>query len=272
LKRTADDTDRPGTKRRGSLVRPFLAGVALTAVAIGAAAFASARTSINDGGATRFEHAFAKDYLGTVEVNVTGPADDTLITLRWGQLRTTFIYTGPQQRTYLFERGVTDERQGALIVTADHRVQVSFAAEPATKAGIDVASPPWTVIPFAHGTVPMRPANADSTAATASVDETLSYGGPVPGPGIGLRSGPNLQGTRVGAVHHGENYPADCWTTGETITNSNWSDPSDDLAAYTSDVWWHIDVHGIKGYVSDVWFARQATTGKMNLAECGASS
>lgn len=258
---------RPHNQPRRS-INAFVAGVLLAAVAA-AGAFLATRGRSTDDGAKRYEHKFAKDYLGTVNVGITGPSkNETIITLTWGQLRTSFPYTGPERKEYFFERGVLDERQANLVVTADQPIKLDFSAEPARKEGIDIGATPWQPLAFSHGTVPARPANADSPTATASVDETVSYGGPVPGPGIGIKERPAFGGNRLDAVHQAETYPVTCWATGVVVTNSNYADPSDDLAAYTTPIWWFVETKKAKGFISDVWFARRANTDKLNLAEC----
>jgi hypothetical protein len=258
---------QPHDQRRKS-VNAFVAGVLLATVAA-SGAFVATRGRSTNGGAKRFEHKFAKDYLGTVNVGITGPAKkDTMVTLTWGQLRTTFPYSGPERKEYFFERGVLDERQSNLVVTADQPISIDFSAEPAHKEGIDIGATPWQPLAFSHGTVPARPANADSPTATASVDETVSYGGPVPGPGISIKEHPAFGGNKLDVVHLGESFPATCWVTGVVVTNSNYSDPSDDLAAYTTPIWWFVETKKAKGFISDVWFARRANTDKLNLAEC----
>jgi hypothetical protein len=260
--------NEPSTNQRRRTLNAFIAGVLLATVAA-AGAFVVTRSRPTNGGAKRFEHNFAKDYLGTVNIGITGPAKgETAITVTWGQLRTTFPHTGPTRKEYFFERGVLDERQTNLVINTDQPVSVDFSAEPAHKEGIDIGATPWQPLAFSHGTVPARPANSDSLTATASVDETVTYGGPVPGPGISIKEHPAFGGNKLDTVHLAESYPAACWITGVVVTNSNYSDPSDDLAAYTTPIWWYIETKKAKGFISDVWFARRANTDKLNLPEC----
>jgi hypothetical protein len=246
----------------------FLAAVLIAAVAGIGGAYLARRNQSADNGARRYEHTFAKDYLGTINIGVSAPEPSTQISVEWGQLRTSFEHTGSERKVYFFERGVLDERQAPLVVTSNRPVKLDFAAEPAGKEGIDIGATPWQPLLFSPNTLPPRPASNDSPTATASVVETVSYGGPVPGPGIGVLERPNFGQARLDDVHHGEMYPASCWATGDVVTNSNYGDPSDDLAAYTSPIWWYIETKKTTGFVSDVWFARRGNLDKLNLPEC----
>jgi hypothetical protein len=254
--------------RRGGVFAAL--GVVVIAAAVGVG-WASARS----GGAaasSRFEHTFPPDYLGSVWFTVAVDDDaDTSVTAQWGVLRRSFVHQGPTPKTYFFERGVLDERQMPLRVEADRRVTVTFGHGVAPTEGIDIGDVPWEVLPFSHGTVPARPATADSATATASVVESVSYGGPVPAAGIGVREEPILSVPPFTRVNHGQTYEASCWVVGDPINNENSADPSDDANAYRSDIWWRIVTPAGEGFISDVWFSRRGNSDRLNLAECAES-
>jgi hypothetical protein len=222
--------------------------------------------------AAHFEHAFADDYVGTVWFTLSvDSAKPRQVTVRWERLRRSFEHRNGSPVTYAIEKGVGKERSEPLFVDVSGAADVTFSFGKAPDGAVDLSAQPWEALPYNSGVAAPRPANADSATAQAAVDESVSYGG-VDIAGIGLRSRPELAGDRLGAVKHGEVYPATCWVRGQTLTNGNLSDPADDNASYSSDVWWRIATPVTTGYISDVWFSRRGTSDRLNLPECAPGS
>ncbi|MGQ0519609.1 MAG: hypothetical protein ACT4PX_00475 [Actinomycetota bacterium] len=254
----------------GGLGRRFAwFGLAVAAVAAAAIVVVSVRDGGTEAGSAHFERTFPDSYVGTVWFSVAGSADQPhQVTVTWGRLQRTFEHRGPGAATYVVTKGVGKERSGPLVVNVDPAADVTFNHGDAPPEGKDLSSTPWTALPHSSGVQAPRPANADSRVAWAAVDESVSYGGMDPS-GIGVRPEPRLEGVDAFTrANHGTVYPVHCWSTGQAMTNSNWSDPADDNAAYNSDIWWWIETPEGRGYVPDVWLARRGTTDKLNLAQC----
>lgn len=219
--------------------------------------------------AAHFEHVFPDDYVGTVWFTVSADSPSARqVTVRWERLRRSFEHRSAMPMIYSIEKGVGKERSGPLLVDIKPAADVTFNFGKAPTGSVDLSAQPWEALPYSSGVAPPRPANADSTVAMAAVDESVSYGGVDPS-GIGLRAAPELAAERVGVVKHGAVYPAGCWVHGQLLTNSNLSDPADDNAAYSSDIWWRIQTSNASGFIGDVWFSRRGLTDKLNLPECG---
>jgi hypothetical protein len=218
--------------------------------------------------AAHFEHAFSPEYVGTVWFTLsTESAKPRAVTVRWGRLRRTFEHRSSTPITYTVEKGVGKERSDPLLVDVNPSADVIFNFGEAPVGAVNLSAEAWEALPYNSGVAPPRPANADSPTATAAVDESVSYGG-VDVAGIGLRRAPQLAAERFTAVRHGEVHTATCWVHGQAMTNSNLSDPADDNAAYSSDIWWQIQSAEGSGFIADVWFSRRGLTDKLNLPEC----
>jgi hypothetical protein len=226
------------------------------------------RGSRATGEGAHFEHTFAPEYVGTVWFTLSvDSAKPRQVTVRWERLRRSFEHRSTTPVTYLIVKGVGKERSEPLFVDVSSAADVIFNFGDPPSGAIDLSAQPWEALPYNSGVAPPRPANADSATATAAVDESVSYGG-VDVAGIGVRQAPQLAADKLGVVKHGEVYPATCWIRGQVLTNGNLSDPADDNAAYTSDLWWRIQTPTVNGFIADVWFSRRGTTDKLNLPEC----
>ncbi len=212
------------------------------------------------------EYAFPDGYIGPVTLNLS--TDDSIaIRVEWGRLYTELDHQGGTV-TYFFDRGTNIYgRSGPVLVTVQPPTEVEFGWGTAPADGVNIGATPWQLLEEPAGPAP-RPATDDRPLAEAYVDETVSYGLLVEG--VGLRSAPSRDGERVGAVHHGDLLAARCWTRSEELTSGNNQDPSDDLAQYTTDLWWNVQAPDTEAwvYISDVWYARADHTGRLNLTEC----
>lgn len=261
-----EDSDRMAPVRASRRVARFIAAC-VAMVCVGAVLLVVRDRPPSDR-AVHFEHAFPPDYVGTVWFTVSANSITAReVTVRWERLRRTFEHRSAEPVTYTIEKGVGKERSEPLFVDISSAADVTFNFGKAPIGAVDLSSEPWEALPYNSGVALPRPANADSVTAMAAVDESVSYGGVDPS-GIGLRKGPELAADKLGVVKHGEVYAATCWVHGQELTNGNLSDPADDNAQYTSDIWWQIQTPTITGFISDVWFSRQGTSGKMNLPEC----
>lgn len=219
--------------------------------------------------AAHFEHAFPDDYVGTVWFTLTADsAKPRQVTVRWERLRRSFEHRSSTSATYAIEKGVGKERSEPLFVDVSTSAEVTFNFGKAPDGAVDLSAQPWEALPYNAGVASPRPANADSATATAAVDESVSYGG-VDVAGIGVRGAPQLAADRLGSVKHGEVYTASCWVRGQMLTNGNLSDPADDNATYSSDIWWRIESPTVTGFIADVWFSRRGTSDRLNVPECG---
>lgn len=215
----------------------------------------------------RFEHTFPSEYIGTVWITVTAEDDDEhTVELEWARLATAVPHRGTQ--TYFFVRGVGQERDLPLQVRVSPPAEVTFGYGEDPPDGIDIGARPWRVLPWNEGTAPIRPANAENPVATATVNETSSYGGPPIDDGVGVRTEPDLAVPAFARVKHGVELITDCWVEGQEITTGNNADPSDDDATYTTTVWWRVTVEGRTGFITDAWFSRRGNGDRMNLPAC----
>ncbi|MEZ5231604.1 MAG: hypothetical protein R2749_02690 [Acidimicrobiales bacterium] len=263
---TADPNPTPAPPPAGGGRRAaaLLAGAAMVVAAVLLTAFLLRG---GDEEPARFEHTFPSDYIGTVWITVT--ADDGgehTVELEWARLTTTVPHEGT--RTYFFVRGVGQERDLPLEVTVDPPAEVTFGYGDQPPDGVDIGATPWDVLPWNEGTAPNRPANADTRTATATVNETSSYGGPPIDDGVGVRARPLLDEPAFARIKHGVELTTDCWVEGQRITNGNDADPSDDGATYTTTVWWRVTVEGQVGFITDAWFSRAGNDDKLNLPNC----
>ena len=205
----------------------------------------------------RFEHTFPSEYIGTVWITVAAADDDErTVELEWARLATTVPHRGTQ--TYYFVRGVGQERDLPLQVRVSPPAEVTFGYGEDPPDGVDIGATAWRVLPWNEGTAPIRPANAESRTATATVNETSSYGGPPIDDGVGVRARPQLEEPAFARVKHGVELTTDCWVEGQEITTGNNADPSDDDAT----------VDGQTGFITDAWFSRRGNGDKMNLPPC----
>lgn len=252
----------PPIRRRST---PWVRALLGTTAVVGIIALATLATGESD--PLELTHTFPDDYLGPVWVEIG--ADGTTsheVTVRWGRLSTTFTHEGPGTETYHFDRGtIVYGRSGPLEVTVDPPADVTFDHGPVPIGGIDIGATPWEAEPEQE-VGRNRPAAADRPLAAGVVNEYISYGLVVEG--VGIYSGPAHETDLVGVVHHGDTLDADCWVEGPEITNSNLEDPADDLAAYTSTVWFHVQGPEGPGYIPDAFFSRSGTSDRMNLPEC----
>jgi hypothetical protein len=261
-----EEPDEAASTRAPRHIVRFVA--ALVAVVCAGAVLLAVRQSPATAKAVHFEHTFAADYVGTVWFTLSADsAKPRQVTVRWERLRRSFEHRTAAPVTYTIEKGVGKERSEPLFVDVSTSADVTFNFGKSPAGAVDLSAQPWEALPYNSGVAPPRPATADSPTATAAVDESVSYGG-VDVAGIGLRGAPQLAADRLGAVRHGEVYPATCWVRGQMLTNGNLSDPADDNAAYSSDIWWRIQTAATTGYIADVWFSRRGTTDKLNLPEC----
>lgn len=81
-----------------------------------------------------------------------------------------------------------------------------------------------------------------------------------------VSSAPNNTAAKLGAFGYGQSLIARCWTTGQTITDGNNSDPSDDARTFTSNLWFGIDWNGGRGYVAATWTTK--STSHLGLPAC----
>lgn len=259
------DVEGSADRRRAPVVTFALA---LTAVMAAGAVLLVVRDRPGASKAAQFEQPFPDEYVGAVWFTLSAGDDEPRqVTVRWQRLRRAFEHRRAQPVTYVVMKGAGKERSEPLQVDVKPAADVSFNFGKPPDGSVDLSSEPWEALPYSSGVAPPRPANADSRTATAAVDETVSYGGR-DGAGIGLRRSPELAAERVAILNQGEVHTALCWRKGQLMTNSNWSDPADDAAAYTSDIWWYIDTPAGKGFIADVWFARRGSADKLNLPEC----
>ncbi len=253
----------PGTARRTPWVR---AGIAVVIV-LGVAAMAA--MALREAQPVRLSERFPADYVGPVWLTLEGDDRSYEVRVEWGRLSRSFTHTGPEERTYFFDRGTAIYgRSGPLQVEVTPGTDVEFGFGPAPAGGIDVGGEPWDVapIPTEDRVGPNRPASADDPLASAEVDETITYGLLVEG--VGVRAAPDLEAETVTMVRHGDRLDARCWVEGQQMTNSNLQDPSDDAAAYTSRVWFLVDTPEGEGFIADAWFSRSADDGRLGLEEC----
>ncbi len=215
-----------------------------------------------------FEHSYPDEYVGAVWFTISTPdADARDVTVRWQRLSRTFEHRSADPVTYRVLKGAGKERSAPMMVEIEMGGDVSFGFGEVAPGAVDLSARPWDVQPFSSGVAAPRPANADSPTARAAVDESVSYGG-MDLTGIGVRSEPQLAVAPFTRINHGSVFTATCWRGGQELTNSNFEDPADDGAAYTSDVWFRISTPEGEGLISDVWFSRRGTTDKMNLPPC----
>jgi hypothetical protein len=81
-----------------------------------------------------------------------------------------------------------------------------------------------------------------------------------------VSSAPNNGAAKLGTFSYGQNLTARCYTTGETLTDGNNADPSDDARTFTSSRWYGIDWAGGRGYVAAVWTTKNNNT--LGLPAC----
>lgn len=261
-----DELDQPTHARASRRITRFVA--ACVAMVCAGAVLLVVRQSPATGTAAHFEHTFPDDFVGTVWFTVAvDSAKPRQVTVRWERLRRSYEHRSATPVTYTVEKGAGKERSEPLFVDVSTAADVTFNFGKAPAGAVDLSAQPWEVLPYNSGVAPPRPANADSATALAAVDESVSYGG-VDIAGIGLRMKPELAADRLGAVKHGEVYPATCWAHGQLLTNGNLSDPADDNASYSSDIWWRITTPAVSGFIADVWFSRRGTSDRLNLPEC----
>lgn len=259
-----EDREETGGPTGGAL-RFLVAAAAMVAI-VGLAWVAFA--SQDDAEASsHHEYTYPDDFIGTVWFTVeASDARERQIDVEWGRLETSIAHETDDAVTYFFDRGGFDGRLGPLLVDVSPPAEVSFSFGVAPVDGVDIGATPWEVLPVTAGTQPAEPAGSGRPLASASVDEWVSYGLNVVG--VSVRTAPDLASDKIGVVMHGEVYEARCWTIGETLTNGNYADPSDDGAQYTTDVWYEIEIPEGWGFISDVWFARRADSDRLNLPEC----
>lgn len=107
------------------------------------------------------------------------------------------------------------------------------------------SSPPVTPPPTSP---PPVPPSAVITGRPCSTFETPPNCAPAR-----VSAAPNNSATKLGQFGYGQAMTARCWTSGQTITDGNNSDPSDDGRTFTSSLWFGIDWNGGRGYVAAAW-------------------
>lgn len=108
------------------------------------------------------------------------------------------------------------------------------------------SSPPVTPPPTSPP--PVVPPSAVITGRPCSTFETPPNCAPAR-----VSAAPNNSATKLGQFGYGQAMTARCWITGQTITDGNNSDPSDDGRTFTSSLWFGIDWNGGRGYVAAAW-------------------
>lgn len=258
---TAEAPPPPEPSRRTPVLRILLAALATVGVVV------LATLAWNEDRSRTFEETFPEDYVGPVWLTLATAGDDPhTVDVEWGRLSTSFTHSGPEPRTYFFDRGTAVYgRAGPLLVEVSPAADVEFGFGPAPPGGIDIGAVPWDVEPE-EVVGETRPASQDRTTASAVVNEYITYGLVVEG--VTVLDEPSFDGEGVTVVRHGDRLETSCWVEGQEVTNSNWSDPSDDGAEYTTTIWYQVQTDEGEGYLSDVWLGREADSGRMNLSEC----
>lgn len=108
------------------------------------------------------------------------------------------------------------------------------------------SSPPATPPPTSPP--PVVPPSAVITGRPCSTFETPPNCAPAR-----VSAAPNNSAAKLGQFGYGQAMTARCWISGQTITDGNNSDPSDDGRTFTSSLWFGIDWNGGRGYVAAAW-------------------
>lgn len=260
--RTASTIEQaPPEQTRGTPVIRALLGVA---VLVGIVTLAT--MALNEGDPAEYQEMFPTDFVGPMWLTLSGEDQTYDVEVSWGRLSTTFEHQGAEEQTYYFDRGTAlYGRAGALEVTVTPAADVTFGFGPEPPGGINIGATPWEVAPE-EGVGPNEPAADGETEAYAEVNEYTTYGLLVEG--VSLWTEPHYEAEQVTTVRHGDRLKALCWTESVEVTQSNWSDPSDDAAEHTSRVWFLVETPEGNGYIADAWFSRSDGQGRLNLSEC----
>jgi hypothetical protein len=175
-----------------------------------------------------------------VKGNKVGVASYTLLDTKRVNPEGSFVVSIPKTRALaalLKQQMSGSQRPRASVPSAP-------VAPPATVPTLP--SPPSTTPPTSPP--PVVPPSAVITGRPCSTFETPPNCAPAR-----VSAAPNNSAAKIGQFGYGQALTARCWVVGQTITDGNNSDPSDDARTFTSNLWFGIDWNGGRGYVAAAW-------------------